>query len=244
MNNQLLKKLLRPGYKVVERNILEPIRLRAFDRAQNEEFQIFLKNAMNYVFGCHIEGDYLEFGSFRGNTLTSAFLSAKRYRLDSMKFFVFDSFEGLPPIAGVDSAGPCHYEEGQYACSLEEFNRIIARRGVDLRRVIITKGWYDKTLNEETRKRLHIKKAAIIWIDCDLYESTVPVLDFITPYIQTGTILCFDDWFCFGGDPTRGEARAFREWLKKNSWLTAIEYRKFESAGHSFLMNVATDHTK
>jgi len=244
MNRQLLKKFLRPGYKLLERNVLDPMRLGAFDRAGKEEFQIFLKYAMNYVFGCQIQGDYLEFGSFRGNTLTTAFLSAKRFGLNSMKFFIFDSFEGLPPIAGVDAEGPCHYEQGQYACSLDEFTRIIARRGVDLQRVVVTKGWYDKTLNGETSKRLQIKKAAIIWIDCDLYESTVPVLDFVTPYIQTGTILCFDDWFCFGGDPTRGEARPFLEWLKKNPWLTAIEYRKFESAGNSFIMNVATDQTK
>ena len=96
MNRQLLKKFLRPGYKLLERNVLDPMRLGAFDRAGKEEFQIFLKYAMNYVFGCQIQGDYLEFGSFRGNTLTTAFLSAKRFGLNSMRFFIFDSFEGLP----------------------------------------------------------------------------------------------------------------------------------------------------
>jgi hypothetical protein len=32
--------------------------------------------------------------------------------------------------------------------------------------------------------KLPLKKAAIIMIDCDLYESTVSVLDFITDYLQ------------------------------------------------------------
>ena len=68
-----------------------------------------------------------------------------------------------------------------------------------MNRVKIIPGWYSEVLNENTKKKLQIKKAAIVYVDCDLYESTVPVLDFITDYPVDGSILIFDDWNSFRG---------------------------------------------
>lgn len=81
-----------------------------------------------------------------------------------------------------------------------------------------------------------LRKQQLFLIDCDLYESTVPVLNFITDYLQNGTIFTFDDWYCFRGDPQRGEWRAFKEWLKNNPSIKAIQLRKFGSGGNSFII--------
>ncbi|MCG2718374.1 MAG: methyltransferase, partial [Nanoarchaeota archaeon] len=70
---------------------------------------------------------------------------------------------------------------------------------------------------------------------CDLYESTVLVLDFITEYIQDGTIIIFDDWFSFRGNPNRGEQKAFKEWLKKNPSIKTTEFYRFGWHGNSFI---------
>ncbi len=197
-----------------------------------------LKHAMNYVKGGQLNGEYLEFGSSTGVTMTAAFSHAHQFGITAMRFFSFDSFQGLPEISGVDKDGPCEYHQGQYACALDQFKRNLARNGVDLNRVKVVQGWYQDTLTEATQKAIQIQRAAVIWIDCDLYESTVPALNFVTNYVQTGTVICFDDYYCFGGDPQRGEARAFTEWLARNPEIKAIEYRKFEAAGHSFILNV------
>jgi hypothetical protein len=61
--------------------------------------------AMHFVQESALEGDYLEFGVFRGHTFAGAFHSAKRYGLDSIHFYAFDSFCGLPPSSGVDAEG-------------------------------------------------------------------------------------------------------------------------------------------
>jgi hypothetical protein len=98
------------------------------------------------------------------------------------------------------------------------------------------KGWYDKVLNEETKKKLPLKKAAVVMVDCDLYESTVPVLNFITDYLQEGTVIVFDDWFCYRADPDRGEQKAFREWLKRNPSIKVTEYNRFGVEGNSFIV--------
>jgi hypothetical protein len=86
---------------------------------------------------------------------------------------------------------------------------------------------------------LPLRKAALVWIDCDFYESTVPVLEFITDYVQDGTLLIFDDWFCFRGDPERGEQRAFAEWLARNPWIRAGELLRFGWHGSSFILRCA-----
>jgi hypothetical protein len=91
------------------------------------EYEGVLKNAMNFTNGCQVEGDYLEFGVSWGNTFIAAFRNAQRFGLKEMRFFAFDSFQGLPEIRGNAAAGPCHYHEGQYACTADEFQRRISQ---------------------------------------------------------------------------------------------------------------------
>lgn len=208
--------------------------LRAFPYPPQKKI---LKTAMDFVAHSRVEGDYLEFGVYRGKTFVAAFYFAQHNDLKSMKFYAFDSFKGLPRITGIDANGFRHFSNGQYSCSVDGFKKIISRKGVDLAKVEIVSGWFDKVLNEETKKNLPLEKASIIWIDCNLYESTVPVLNFITDYLQDGTLIIFDDWFCFRGNPDRGERKAFGEWLEKNPSIKATEYRKFGSFGNSFIIH-------
>lgn len=195
-----------------------------------------LKTAMKYVEQSSLQGDYLEFGVFEGHAFSMAFHLAQAYGLNSMKFYAFDSFQGLPAIEGVDADGFKHFKEGSFQCKLPKFTDNLSKKRVDLSKVTITPGWYDEVLNSETKRTLQTKQAAVIYIDCDLYESTLAVLDFITDYVQEGTVLMFDDWFCFRGNPQRGEQRAFREWLARNPSITAVEYHKFDWQGNSFLL--------
>jgi hypothetical protein len=198
-----------------------------------------LDTVMGFIDDCRIEGCYLEFGSAGGGSLTDAFYAASRYRrLSGMLFFVFDSFEGLPEPAGLDADEFRRYNKGDYACNLDSFRQNVRKRGVDLDRLTCISGWYAETLNEGLKRELPIRKAAVVWIDCDLYESTVPVLEFITDYIQDGTVLIFDDWFSYKGRPDRGEAKAFREWLAKNPAIQATEYHRSDRTMMSFIMRV------
>lgn len=192
---------------------------------------------MEFATHSRLQGDYLEFGVNRGGSFVSAYYFAKRSNLQAMKFYAFDSFEGLPEISGIDADGFSHFSKGSFACDIEEFKGILGEKGVDLSRVQLIPGWYNESLNRQTKEQLPLKTAAVIWVDCDLYESTVPVLDFITDYVQDGTVLIFDDWFCFRGAPDRGERKAFSEWLERNPDLTATEFHKFDWGGNSFILH-------
>src|SRR3954469_18163044 len=43
-----------------------------------------------------VKGDYFEFGLWRGKTFSSARVMKLRHRLHTMRFWGFDSFQGLP----------------------------------------------------------------------------------------------------------------------------------------------------
>jgi O-methyltransferase len=194
----------------------------------------FIKETMEYIGITGVEGDYLEFGVFQGRTFVPAYHFAQRNNLRSMRFYGFDSFEGLPAITGKDEGG--EFCQGQYSLGLDQFRKLVSKRGVSLDKTGLVKGWYDKVLNGDTKQQLSIRKAAFIFIDCDLYESTVPVLNFITDYLQSGTVVAFDDWYCFRGDPEKGEQKAFNEWLDKNPSFKALEFHKFGWSGNSFII--------
>ena len=104
--------------------------------------------------------------------------------------------------------------------------------------VVTVKGYYDQSLTRETKEKHSLRHAAMVMIDCDLYESTAPVLDFLTDIVNQGTILIFHDWFRFKGSPNCGEQRACREWLKRNPHLELLEYWREGPQAVSFLVNL------
>jgi O-methyltransferase len=154
-----------------------------------------------------------------------------------MNFYAFDSFQGLTEPTGIDAVSDTVFKEGDYACGVRDFMENIARQGVDLNRVRIVPGCYKDMLTQETEQTLDITAAAVIWVDCDLYSPAMEALNFVTDYLVDGTVLVFDDWFCFKSDPNRGEQRAFAEWLGKNPSIKAIEFHKFGWHGNSFIIN-------
>jgi O-methyltransferase len=201
--------------------------------------QDVLDLAMQFVMMSEIPGDYLEFGVFEGDSFVTAFRLAKRYRLTRMMFYAFDSFAGLPDVADVDAIGHPGLSKGQLSSGgVERFKEMVSHRGVDLQRVVLVPGYFADSLHEGTKGTLSLRTAAIVYIDCDLYASTVPILNFIRDYIQDGTILIFDDWFLFKGHPDRGEQRAFREWLDVNRDIRVSEFHRFGWHGNSFIVHL------
>jgi hypothetical protein len=91
-------------------------------------------------------------------------------------------------------------------------------------RLTTVKGFYDQTLTGKLREQLGEKKAAVVYVDCDLYQSTVPVLEFVKDFLQRGTVIVFDDWNCFWADPEKGERRAWSEFCARYPELRFEEF--------------------
>lgn len=197
-----------------------------------------LLDAFTMTSSAGVGGDYLEFGVYQGQTFVNAWRSAHVRGRPDMHFYAFDSFQGLPDPASSDLDRGGEFHAGQYAAGRAEFERNLRRGGVDPERVTIVEGFYDESLRDLKPREIGLESASIVWIDCDLYSSTVSVLDFVTDLVRDGTVLLFDDWYCFRARPDHGEQQACREWLERNPAIALVPYRDFHWGGRSFVVNI------
>ena len=82
----------------------------------------------------------------------------------------------------------------------------------------------------------HNIKLSLIHFDCDLMSSTKNALNIIDPFISEGAVFLFDDYFCYGGDPKFGEARASLSDWEINSKFKAVDWFTYSSHGKAFIM--------
>lgn len=190
-----------------------------------------LSLAFKYVEAESVEGEYAEFGVWMGRTFIEAWRVAAKYGVPR-RFFAFDSFQGLPELDPCDAGGP--FTVGQFKHSRAEFEARLRRARMPPSAARIIEGKFEETLSKPDRIGLHY--VAVAWIDCDLYPSTVPVLDYLTPRLRPGSVLIFDDWFAFRASPGHGEMRACAEWLQRNPELMLASWRQFHAGGQSFIV--------
>lgn len=236
--------VLGPIYMRIEQLETEVARLEGKLRdARNNRFKA-VEEVADYLYGAQIPGDYLEFGVYKGVTFAHACEIFSWYpEHKHMRFFAFDSFEGLPQPKGFDAVDgyTATFYEGQFSCSEKDFIENLRSKGVDLARVRTVKGWFSESLTDEMAARHEIDKVAAAWIDCDLYESTVPILRFLTPRLVTGSVLIFDDWRCFHNIPSRGEQRAVCEWRAENPHI--IFHRLIDFGWHGIAFTVEINNS-
>ena len=219
-----------------------------------------LQDAFKFWINECIEGDYYEFGVFEGDTFISAITGFERayhrrqaasIRLGDSKsacdrregifgaatFHAFDSFEGLPKLSASD-VGTEDFSESQFFCPVDRFRKNLADAKIQSSRHKIHKGFFDDLSDAEYTRGM--KKAAVIWLDCDLYSSSVAAYDLITEIVQDGTILIIDDWYSFKGSKFKGPQLAFHEWkddpkISKKYFMN--EYKKEGWKRNSFIVN-------
>jgi hypothetical protein len=209
-----------------------------------------------------IAGDYYEFGVYQGNSLLAALLHIEKAFYDrilttvdnqsdrereqrlsvwrDMRFFAFDSFQGLPELTGPDR-NTNDFRQGQYASTLTSLRDRLDRSGLRSEKVVPVEGWFDDTCTDETKASLKMNRASVVMIDSDLYASARTALDFITPAIQDGTVIIFDDWYSYRGHPDLGEQRAFHEWMDANPRFSFTEYQNEGAWRKSFIINLPVD---
>lgn len=158
---------------------------------------------------------YMEFGVYNG---TSLFDYYNAYTLNGInkEFYGFDSFEGLPE-ENLDNLSP--WKTGEFSMGGNIESRLLNNPNITL-----FPGWFSESLNIETVDKIGNKKCGIIHIDCDIYTSTIQVLEWIVvnDFLTEGTVIVYDDWAAYRkaglGDDMEyslGEARAHLEISEK-----------------------------
>jgi O-methyltransferase len=200
---------------------------------EKEEREEFFYKAMQFLKFNQIQGDYLEFGLAGGCTFMLAHKHNNLHGL-GMHLYGFDSFKGLPKPEGID-VHP-QWSEGDMAFPIDCFRRKLTKYGIGESDYTLVSGFYSDSLTDATRKKLGLNKAALVYVDCDLHKSTASVLRFVLHILQNGTVIAFDDWFAFNGDPERGQQLALQEFLNENPNITMVDFLGFGWHGKSFII--------
>lgn len=179
------------------------------------------------------DGDYYEFGLFRGGSFAKAQRTAMAQDYRRMRFWGFDSFEGLPEVEGVDDDGN-RFFEGQFACSREEVEHRLDEHGVDWTRTALIEGFYEDSLTAELKATHPFRPVSVAVLDCDLYSSTRDVLAWLDDFLVDGSILLMDDWKSFGGGRDSGQPRALHEYLEARAGVDAEPVFDFPQHGRVF----------
>ena len=192
----------------------------AYNQASRQTEKLaFYVQAFDFLSDNKVDGDYYEFGCHRVRTFRMALTEARRHNLSTMNFLAFDSFAGLPEPTTAPSV--TMWKQGVLCTTEEQFREHIRAHGIYTDRVRTIKGFYDQSLTPTLQKELlgGGRKISMACIDCDLYESAIPVFDFIEPLLQEGTLIYMDDLFAgYKGSPAKGVARAFREFQDRSRW--------------------------
>ena len=257
----LAARLLRPLRLAAGRFAIDPVTEQLVWRFNDQMRQQDLRSSLFYkaaklIASDEIEGDYLEFGVYLGGSFSTAYhaigcafdeasspgpwntereCQVRRAIGDRMRFFAFDSFEGLPASDGTSK----DFVEGKFSASERTFLGNIAANGVDLGRARTVPGFFSAQLLEDARIRHRIEHASIVHIDSDLYESAKIVLDFLPSVLGDCAVLIFNDWFSYRGDPRFGEQRAFAEWRHEHPECLVTPYHTEGPWSMSFIVNRA-----
>jgi hypothetical protein len=231
------------GKIVSSSNSITSLYFKIFKKHQFESFQnykysderlkfIHLLEAVNYCKVALMPHVYFEFGCHSARTFSSVINSAKYLKMDTMEFYAFDSFEGLPPV---DSDQDGVFKTGEFATPVADFkSKVLDKTGYYIADRFLVKGFYSESLTAEVQKNM--PKVGIVHIDVDLYSSTIDVLSFLKPLLAVGTVILFDDYYCFPPDSEHGEMKALIEFEKSNPNYKFKEWKAYSTFGQSFFV--------
>ncbi|MBY8982721.1 MAG: class I SAM-dependent methyltransferase [Candidatus Lokiarchaeota archaeon] len=132
--------------------------------------------AINTIKNEKIKGHFAELGVFQGNTSKIIHQLAPETRL-----YLFDTFEGFP-VEFLENKGDSNRFKNT---QLEWVKKNIG----NLNNVIIRKGIFP-----ETTEGLESETFAFVYLDADLYKSTLEGLNFFYPRISKGGYLLIHDY--------------------------------------------------
>jgi len=139
----------------------------------------------------------LEFGVYKGGTIKQLRESLP----EEYSLYGFDSFQGLPEHWTGTDTRPEQFSTGGVVPNVPG--------------VTFYKGWFTDTLPDYIPIAEPI---ALLHVDCDLYSSTVTVLETLKDFILPGTVIVFDEWYYNHRDVEANrqhEQKAFYEWVDK-----------------------------
>lgn len=207
---------------------------------------VFWHLAVDQTLGC-----YVEFGVASGNSMRAAEIAERRshsyslgiqrvrrlmYGFDTFRDFASTSREDLHPA----------WSGSKFTQSKEfverRFQRHTARvklYALDMTAVTDPQGSplisVDAYIPDET--------IAVALFDMDLGEPTFRALQWIEPKIRSGSMLIFDEFLAFGGDPNLGESGALTRFLARHTDISLRQFGQYGDGGVVYQVTRSNDKT-
>jgi O-methyltransferase len=208
--------------------------LKTIDR-MNEGLAGFFWDAFTALMVNQISGDYVEFGSWGCNTLQHAFHASQQFG-GSRHLWAFDSFQGLPPMtdprdqhAGLSAGGPGQGGVGAFYAKCDGF-------GVPRGMYTAVEGFFEDTL-PSLGATGEPRDVALAYVDCNLYSSTVSVLEYLGPRLKPGMIIGFDDYYLWNNKSgASGEREALNEFIDAHPQWQFHRFKDIHWCGVAFVV--------
>jgi hypothetical protein len=145
----------------------------------------------------HVEGCVVECGVWRGGMIAGIadVLGSGR------EYYLFDSFDGLPPAKAIDGRGLKEWQAATTApgyhdnCRASADEADAAMKKSSATRYLLVKGWFEETVPQFKPNQ----RIALLRLDGDLYDSTMICLQHLYPYVAAGGIIIIDDYHAWDG---------------------------------------------
>jgi hypothetical protein len=193
--------------------------IRCNNKSKRPQRHSHLNHALQKV---KLTGHVMEFGVYQGITLKiiSDYFS-------NQTVWGFDSFEGLPEPWFMKSSqsGPRH-PTGKFALDKEEL--LLVTNQFAERNVKLIPGWFNQSIVPWLTH--NPGPVSFLHIDCDLYSSTIDVLNLLNDRIVPGTVIVFDEMYPWNNFDqydlwVQGEFRALGEWINNHQRTFCTLYR-------------------
>lgn len=155
------------------------------------------------------EGVVVECGVWRGGMI-----AAMSEVLGKRAYYLFDSFEGLPPAREIDGEAALLWQRDKFSPSYYDnclAEMVYAERAVQktgkAKDFHLIPGWFSDTLP----KIAFDQPIAILRLDGDWYDSTLQCLEYLFPQVVTGGLIIIDDYHTWDGC-----TRAVHDYLSTN----------------------------
>ena len=158
-----------------------------------------------------IDGCVVECGTWRGGMSAGMadVLGAGR------RYYLFDSFEGLPPATEMDGGAALAYQlnvdglhyHNNCAASEEDARRAMSLSAASEYHLI--KGWFSETLPKADLP----EPIAILRMDADWYESYICILENFVSRVAPGGMIIVDDYHTW-----EGCTKAVNEFAAERKW--------------------------
>ncbi len=207
-----------------------------------------LSKAIEFAYKSEIDGEYWEFGVWKGTSLVRAIQINGMWqettgRKNIQHFVGFDSFEGLPDLRSDDSLDEYGvFTKGQFGdTTIDGVAQLLTEGGADPAVYDLIPGFFEDSLHDPDRVgKLDGRRVAVAHIDCDLASSADTCLEFLTDRLADGAVLIFDDWYCYRGRRDKGVHKAFNDWLARHPEIYAQDYFQYSWAGRAFIITKET----